>query len=80
MVVLVLGIVSWVLCFTGLGAWICSFIAIILAMVELGKIREGQSPRNEKTIVLIGMWLGITNLLAWAFSIIALIGISIFNA
>ena len=80
MVVLVLGIVSWVLCFTGLGAWICSFIAIILAMVERGKIREGQSPRNEKTIVLIGMWLGITNLLAWAFSIIALIGISIFNA
>ncbi|HUP81032.1 MAG TPA: DUF4190 domain-containing protein, partial [Pirellula sp.] len=79
MVVLVLGIVSWVLCPIGLG-WICSLLAIIFALVELGKIRHGQSPRNEKTIVLIGMWLGIANLLVTAFSIIALIGISIFNA
>ena len=79
MVVLVLGIVSWVLCPFGLG-WICSLLAIIFALVELGKIRNGQSPRNEKTIVLIGMWLGIANLLATAFSILALIVISIFNA
>ena len=79
MVVLVLGIVSWVLCPIGLG-WICGLLAIIFALVELGKIRNGQSPRNEKTIVLIGMWLGIANLLATAFSILALIGISIFNA
>ena len=78
-IVLVLGIVSWVLCPTGLG-WMCSFLAIIFAMVELGKIRNGQSPRSEKTIVLIGMWLGIANLVVIAFAIVALIGISIFNA
>ena len=79
-VVLVIGIVSWVLCPTGLGAWICSIFAIILAMVELGKIRNGQSPRSEKWLVLIGMWLGIANVVVWAFLIVGLIVISILNA
>lgn len=80
MVVLVLGIVSWVLCPTGLGAWICGILAIIFATVEVGKIRDGQSPRSEKTLVLIGMWLGIANLMVWALSIVGIIVISIFSA
>ena len=79
MVVLVLGIISWVLCLTALGAWICSLLAIVFAAIEFGKIRDGQSPSNEKTFVLIGMWLAIANLVTWAFLIIGVIVISILN-
>ena len=78
-VVLVLGIISWVLCLTALGAWICSLLAIVFAAIEFGKIRDGQSPSNEKTFVLIGMWLAIANLVTWAFLIIGVIVISILN-
>lgn len=78
-VVLVLGIISWVLCPTVLGAWICSILAIVFATIEFGKIRNGQSPSSQKTLVLIGMWLAIANLVAWAFLIIGVIVISILN-
>ena len=78
-VVLVLGLISWVLCPTVLGAWICSILAIVFATIEFGKIRNGQSPSSQKTLVLIGMWLAIANLVAWAFLIIGVIVISILN-
>lgn len=78
-VVLVLGIIGWVLCLTALGAWICSILAIVLATIEFGKIRDGQSPSSEKTFVLIGMWLAIANLVTWAFLIIGIIVLSILS-
>ncbi len=78
-VVLVLGLVSWVLCLTLLGAWICSILTIVLATIEFGKIRNGQSPSSEGTFVLIGMWLAIANLVTWAFLTIGMIVISILS-
>jgi len=78
-VVLVLGLVSWILCLTIFGAWICSILAIVLAAIEFGKIRNGLSPSNEKTFVSIGMWLAIANLVTWAFLIIGVIVIAIIN-
>ena len=72
-VVLILGLVSWILCPTIVGAMVCAILAIIFATTELGKIRNGQSPSKEKAIVLIGLWLGITNLVAWAMLFIGII-------
>lgn len=72
-VVLVLGLVSWLLCPTAIGSWVCSILAIYFATIELGKMRSGVSPDKEKTIVLIGMWLGILNLVAWVLAFIGLV-------
>ncbi len=73
MVVFVLGLVSWILCPTAVGALICAILAILFATMELGKIRNGQSPSKEKMLVLIGLWLGIANLVAWAMLIVGII-------
>ena len=73
MVVLILGLVSWILCPTAVGALVCAILAIIFATTELGKIRNGQSPSKEKVLVLIGLWLGIANLVAWAMLIVGII-------
>lgn len=78
-VVLVLGLISWVLCPTVLGAWICSILAIVFAIIEFKQIRDGQSPSSQKTFVLIGMWLAIANLVAWAFLTIGVIVIAILS-
>ena len=73
MVVLILGLVSWILCPTAVGALVCAILAIVFASMELGKIRNGQSPSKEKMLVLIGLWLGIANLVAWAILIVGII-------
>lgn len=73
MVVLILGLVSWILCPTAVGALVCAILAIVFASMELGKIRNGQSPSKEKMLVLIGLWLGIANLIAWAMLIVGFI-------
>ena len=76
-VVLVLGLVSWLLCLTVVGGWICAILAIVFASFEFTKIKNGQTPGNEKWLVLLGMWLGIANLVAWLLSVIGLIVFSI---
>ena len=75
--ILVLGLVSWLLCPTAIGGWICAILAIVFASFEFNKIRDGQSPSSERWLVLIGMWLGIAHLVAWVLSVIGLIIISI---
>jgi len=76
-VVLVLGLVSWLLCPTVVGGWICAILAIVFATFEFTKIRNGQTPKNEKWLVLLGMWLGIANLVVWVLSVIGLVILSI---
>ncbi len=72
-VVLVLGLVSWLLCPTGIGSWVCAILAIYFATIELGKMRNAESSSNEKTVVLIGMWLGILNLVTWVLGFVGLV-------
>ena len=72
-VVLVLGLVSWLLCPTGIGSWVCGILAIYFATIELGKMQNGERPSKDKAIVLIGMWLGILNLAAWVLAFIGLV-------
>ena len=72
-VVLVLGLVSWVLCPTVVGGWICAILAIVFASFEFNKLRSGQTPGNERWLVLLGMWLGIANLVAWVLCVVGLI-------
>ncbi|MCY2982855.1 MAG: hypothetical protein NTY15_04375 [Planctomycetota bacterium] len=76
-VVLVLGLVSWLLCPTVVGGWICAILAIVFASFEFNKLRSGQTPGNERWLVLLGMWLGIANLVAWVLCVVGLIIASI---
>jgi hypothetical protein len=62
LLVLCLGLVSWVLCPTLCFPPICAIVTIVLGLGELKKIREGQSPLQEKTMVLIGLWAAVLNL------------------
>lgn len=62
LLILSLGLISWFLCPTILGAPLCSIITLILASSELRKISEGRAPRNDRMLVLIGMWLAIGNM------------------
>jgi hypothetical protein len=71
--ILVLGIVSWLLCPTIIGAAVCSILAIVFATTELRRIREGQTTSKEKSLVLIGMWLGILNAVALVIGIIGMV-------
>jgi hypothetical protein len=75
--VLVLGSLSWLLCPTVIGGWICAILAIVLASFEFNKIRNGQTPFKERWLVLLGMWLGIVHLVAWVLCVIGLIIVSI---
>lgn len=57
-----LGVASWFLCISFIGAPICAVATIIMAMAELKKINEGRSPREERILVHIGLWLSVANL------------------
>ncbi|AMV35553.1 hypothetical protein VN12_25905 [Pirellula sp. SH-Sr6A] len=70
LLVLSLGLISWFLCPTILGAPICSIITLILATNELKRIAEGRSPRSDRVMVLIGMWLAIGNMVLSAFFVL----------
>lgn len=59
---LVLGILSWVLCFCGIG-FILGIVAWILGQIEVGRINKGFSSYTGKTMALVGMWLGIANVI-----------------
>jgi hypothetical protein len=63
-IVLVAGILSWVLC-----PGIAAAIAVVMGMNSLKSIRRGEGPASERTLILIGLWLGILNLAAIAGSI-----------
>ncbi|MEQ1827486.1 MAG: DUF4190 domain-containing protein [Pirellula sp.] len=59
LIVLVLGLLSWVLCMTIIGGPICSIIAIVLGIKELRYIREGKSDPSEKVLTIVGLSLAI---------------------
>lgn len=77
--VLILGIVSWILCPTFLGALICAIFAIVLGMNELKRVRQGISPVSNRTPAMFGLWLGIINLVFLFGSILAFVIIAIMN-
>ncbi len=79
LVVLILGIVSWILCPTFLGALICAIFAIVLGMNELKRVRQGISPASNRTPAMFGLWLGIINLVVLFGSILAFVVIAIMN-
>ncbi len=75
LLVLCLGLASWVLCPTLCFPPICAIATIVLGLGELKKIREGQSPSQEKTMVLIGLWAAILNLVVmFGLLLISLVG------
>lgn len=76
-VILVLGLASWVLCLTVIGGWICAILAIVFASFEFNKLRSGETPGNERWLVLLGMWLGIAHLAAWVLGVVGVIILSI---
>jgi hypothetical protein len=56
-VVLILGIVSWFLCFTWIGTIPVAIAALLVGRNDLGNIARGESPPKERTLTLIGLWL-----------------------
>jgi hypothetical protein len=78
-VVLILGIGSWILCPTFLGALVCAIIAIALGLNELKRVRQGVSPASNRTPAMFGLWLGIINLVVLLGSIIAFVVIASMN-
>ena len=78
-VALILGIGSWILCPTFLGALICAIFAIVLGRNELKRVRQGISPASNRTPAMFGLWLGIINLVVLFGSILAFVIIAIMN-
>jgi hypothetical protein len=75
MIVLVLGLLSWVLCFTVIGGPICSIAALVMGWNELKNIRDGRSDPGEKTTTIIGMVLAALCLMTvLGFVMLAIIG------
>jgi hypothetical protein len=76
--VVVLATLSWVLCFTFIGAIPCAAIAMYLGMSDLASIRRGEMAPQDRGLLLIGVWLaGINLVLTVLFVvlwIVALIG------
>lgn len=62
-VVLILGIGSWVLCPTIIGSPVCSLISTILGIGEFRRVREGVVDSSQLVITHVGFWLGILNLI-----------------
>ena len=63
-VICCLGVASWFLCISFVGAPICAAVTVFMAVAELKKIAEGRSPREERALVHIGLWLSVANLVA----------------
>lgn len=55
--VLILGLVSWFLCFTWIGTIPVAISALLVGRNDLGNIARGESPPKERRLTLIGMWL-----------------------
>jgi len=80
LVVLVLGVLSWIMCFSLIGGVVCAVIAIPLGLNELKKIKQGESPISEKWLVMIGIGLSIANLIASVLFVLVFVIVSIANA
>jgi hypothetical protein len=60
--VVVLAALSWVLCFTFIGAIPCAAIALYLGMADLASIRRGEMAPQDRGLLLTGVWLAGINL------------------
>ncbi|MCU0708920.1 MAG: hypothetical protein MUF23_11565 [Pirellula sp.] len=56
-VVLILGILSWFLCFTWIGTIPVAIAALFVGRNDLANIGRGESAPKERSLTLIGMWL-----------------------
>jgi len=79
-VVLILGILSWVLCFSLIGGILCAIFAIPLGFSELKRINQGESPSNEKWMVLTGLGLSAANVAASVVGLVTFIIVTIVNS
>ncbi len=79
-VVLVLGILSWVLCFSLIGGILCAIFAIPLGFSELKRINRGESPSNEKWMVLTGLGLSVANVAASVVGLMTFLIVAIVNS
>lgn len=76
LVVLILGIGSWVLCPTIIGSPVCSIIAIIMGVGEFRRVREGKVDSSQLVITHVGFWLGVLNLVCcMALILLMMVGI-----
>ncbi len=79
LVVLVLWALSWLLCFSLIGGILCAIIAIPLGLGELKKINRGESPSNEKWMVLTGLGLSVANVAASVVGLVTFIIVAVVN-
>lgn len=79
-VVLILGILSWVLCFSLIGGIFCAIFAIPLGFSELKRINLGESPSSEKWMVLTGLGLSVANVAASVVGLVTFIIVAIVNS
>jgi DNA-directed RNA polymerase subunit RPC12/RpoP len=79
-VVLILGILSWVLCFSLIGGILCAIFAIPLGFSELKRINQGESPSSEKWMVLTGLGLSAANVAATVVGLMTFIIVAIVNS
>jgi hypothetical protein len=79
-VVLILGILSWVLCVSLIGGILCAIFAIPLGFSELKRINQGESPSSEKWMVLTGLGLSVANVAASVVGLVTFIIVAIVNS
>ncbi|MFY7875871.1 MAG: hypothetical protein ACOVQM_10530 [Pirellula sp.] len=79
-VVLILGILSWVLCFSLIGGILCAIFAIPLGFSELKRINQGESPSSKKWMVLTGLGLSVANVAASVVGLMTFIIVAIVNS
>jgi hypothetical protein len=75
MTVLILGIASWVLCITWVGAIPIAIIALVLGFRDLKNIARGDTSPRDHNLTKIGLWLAgpalLFNLAILAWMIVA---------
>ena len=79
-IVLILGILSWVLCLSLIGGILCAIFAIPLGFTELKRINQGESPSSEKWMVLTGLGLSVANVAASLVGLVTFLIVAIVNA
>lgn len=68
-VVLIMGLCAWGGClFYGLG-FVFAIVAVVMGSIGLSDIRAGLANPKDKTLVQLGFWLGLSNLLLYALVI-----------
>jgi hypothetical protein len=69
-----------VLCFSLIGGILCAIFAIPLGFSELKRINQGESPSNEKWMVLTGLGLSAANVAASVIGLVTFIIVTIVNS